>query len=157
MPRKPAVRLVKGPVLVSACLLGIPCRYNSRSKPHKEIFEYLDIITPVPICPEQLGGLPTPRPSSYFVGGDGTDVMDGKAVLINREGIDVTNHFMHGAENVCNLAMLLNIEWAILKEKSPSCGTHHVWLKDRLISGLGVTAAMLKRMGVSLLSEDEVI
>ena len=156
MPHKPSRRQLTGTVLVSACLLDIPCRYDCRSKSRPDVFEDLDII-PVPICPEQLGGLPTPRSPSYFVGGDGNDVLKDKAILMNREGIDVTKHFIHGADNVCRLARLLNIKWAILKEKSPSCGTHQVWLKDRLISGIGVTAAMLEQMGVSLLNEDEVI
>jgi len=113
----------------------------------------LDII-PVPICPEQLGGLATPRSPAYFIGGDGQDVLEGRATLMNREGSDVTKHFIHGADNVCKIVQLLNVKWAILKEKSPSCATHQVWFKDSLASGVGVTVAMLKNMGVSLMNED---
>ena len=156
MSHKPPLGQLKGPVLVSACLLGIPCRYDCKTKSRPDFLGDLDII-PVPICPEQLGGLPTPRPPSYFMGGDGQDVLSGRATLVNREGADVTNHFIRGAANVCMIAQFLKVKWAILKEKSPSCGTHQVWLKDRLISGLGVTAAMLEQMGVSLLNEDGMV
>ena len=153
MPYKPPFGQLKGPVLVSACLLGIPCRYNCQTKPRPAFLDDLDII-PVPICPEQLGGLPTPRPPAYFIGGDGEDVLGGRATLKNREDIDVTNYFIHGADNVCKIAQFLNVEWAVLKEKSPSCATHQIWFGDSLVSGLGVTAAMLKQMGVSLMNED---
>ena len=156
MPRKSPFGHITGPVLVSACLLGIPCRYNCRTKSRPDILDDLDII-PVPICPEQLGGLPTPRPPAYFIGGDGQDVLEGGATLMNREDIDVTHHFIHGAENVCKIAQLLKIKWAILKEKSPSCATHLVWTKDSLLSGVGVTAAMLKQMGVSIMNEDGMV
>ena len=105
-------------MLVSACLLDIPCRYNCQAKSRLDIFEDLDII-PVPICPEQLGGLPTPRPPSYFVGGDGNDVLAGKAILMNREGIDVTEHFIHGADNACRLARLLNIAFVLVPSSNP--------------------------------------
>lgn len=153
MPRKSAVGQLKGPVLVSACLLGIPCRYNGKSKVQPAILENHDII-PVPVCPEQLGGLPTPRPPAHFVGGDGQEVLDGRAVVLDRDGRDVTTFFIDGARYTCEIARLLRVEWAILKERSPSCGIHHVWLEDRLIHGLGVTAAMLKQMGISLMNED---
>jgi uncharacterized protein YbbK (DUF523 family) len=116
----------------------------------------LDII-PIPICPEQLGGLPTPRPPSYFISGDGLDVLEGRATLVNREDVDVTHHFIHGAENACKIAQLLKVKWAILKEKSPSCATHLIWTEDSLVSGVGVTAAMLKQMGVSLMNEDGIV
>lgn len=153
MPRKSPFGHLKGPVLVSACLLGIPCRYNGLSKSQPELMENHEII-PVPICPEQLGGLPTPRSPAYFIGGDGRDALASKAILMNREDIDVTEQFIHGAKNVCRIAQLLKVEWAILKDKSPSCATHQVWLKDMLIEGMGVSAAMLQDAGVILMNED---
>jgi uncharacterized protein YbbK (DUF523 family) len=156
VPHKPPPGQLKGPVLVSACLLGIPCRYDCRTKPKPDFLGDLDII-PVPICPEQLGGLPTPRPPAYFIGGDGQDVLGGRATLKNREDIDVTKHFIHGAANACKIAQLLHVKWAVLKDKSPSCATHQVWFKDTLVRGMGVTAAMLKQMGVYLMNEDGMI
>ena len=153
MSNKSSFEQVKGPVLVSACLLGIPCRYNNQSKSHLQIIKNLD-ITPVPVCPEQLGGLPTPRPASYFIGGGGQEVLEGTATLMNREGRDVTKYFINGAEYVCAIAGLLNVRYAILKENSPSCGIHRIWFEDRLIKGQGVASAMLKQMGISLMNED---
>jgi uncharacterized protein YbbK (DUF523 family) len=156
VPGKSPFGHLKGPVLVSACLLGIPCRYNGRSKSQLELMENTKII-PVPICPEQLGGLPTPRPPAYFIGGDGKDALESKAILMNRENLDVTKQFIRGALNACRIAQLLKVKWAILKEKSPSCATHQVWLKDRLIQGIGVSAAMLKSAGVMLINEDGMV
>ncbi|MBN2299185.1 MAG: DUF523 domain-containing protein [Deltaproteobacteria bacterium] len=153
MSHKSSFEQLKGPVLVSACLLGIPCRYNNQSKSHLQILKGID-ITPVPVCPEQLGGLPTPRPASYFIGGDGHEVLAGKATLMNREGQDVTGHFINGAVHVCTIAELLKVRYAILKDNSPSCGIHRIWLEDRQVSGQGVTAAMLKRIGISIMNED---
>ncbi|HOO45847.1 MAG TPA: DUF523 domain-containing protein [Deltaproteobacteria bacterium] len=153
MSHKSSFEQVKGTVLVSACLLGIPCRYNAQSRPHLETIRGID-ITPVPVCPEQLGGLPTPRPASYFIGGGGVEVISGTARLMNREGNDVTEHFINGAMHVCTIAGLLGVKYAIFKENSPSCGTHSIWLEDRLISGQGVAAAMLRQMGVVVVNED---
>ena len=156
MPYKSAFERIDSPVLVSACLLGIPCRYNGLTKSHPEIYEQQDRIL-IPICPEQLGGLPTPRPPAYFVGGDGQDVLKNRAKLINDEGSDVTQHFINGAINACRIAQLLKVRWAILKEDSPSCGTHRIWTKEELVDGMGVTSAMLKDLGISLINEDGVL
>ncbi|HHO75811.1 MAG TPA: DUF523 domain-containing protein [Deltaproteobacteria bacterium] len=155
MSHKPSFEQLTGPVLVSACLLGIPCRYNNQSKPHLEMLKGLDIM-PVPVCPEQLGGLPTPRPASFFIGGGGNEVLAGGAKLMNREGSDVTNQFVNGAVYVCAIAKYLNVQYAILKENSPSCGIHQIWLEDTLIPGQGVTAAMLNQMGLCIMNEDGV-
>jgi len=94
----------------------------------------------IPVCPEQLGGLPTPRPPAEILGGDGADVLSGTARVINLRGEEVTEAFMRGAEEVLRLARLLGVRRAFLKAKSPSCG----------LEPLGVTAALLLREGLEL-------
>lgn len=96
----------------------------------------------IPVCPEQLGGLPTPRTAADLVGGDGHDVLTGKAKVINREGIDVTNQFIRGAQQCLTIVRTQGIETAFLKAKSPSCG-----LKPQV----GVTAALLIQHGVRVI------
>jgi len=124
----------KEAVLISACLLGIECRYDGKSKYSNIVDRLIDKYNLIPICPEQLGGLPTPRPASEIINGDGLDVLTGNAIVRNCEGIDVTNEFLKGAVTTIKIAKLLDIKKCFLKAKSPSCGIHEK---------LGVTAAML--------------
>jgi len=153
MHRQSPFGRLESPVLVSACLLGIRCRYDGSSKTRRSILEIQDIIM-IPVCPEQLGGLPTPRPNAYFVGGDGAAVVRGRAFLRDIHDQDVTHAFLFGARQVCKVARILRARYAILKEKSPSCGTHTVWIEGNLQRGYGVTSAMLIDLGLSLMNED---
>lgn len=94
----------------------------------------------VPVCPEQLGGLTTPREAADIVNGDGVDVLEGRAKVINRSGDDVTSHFVQGAYQVLKIADIQNISAVCLKSRSPSCG----------VKRLGVTGALLKKHGYIL-------
>jgi uncharacterized protein YbbK (DUF523 family) len=138
---------------VSACLLGVRCRYDGSSKTCRTILEMPGII-PVPVCPEQLGGLTTPRPPCHLVGGDGGAVLNGTALVRDENGRDVTAVFRAGASEVCRIARMVHAKHAILKERSPSCGTHVVWRDGELVAGCGVAAAMLKDQGTCVMNED---
>jgi len=127
------------PVLVSACLLGLKVRYDGTSKPHSDFLP--DDAIPIPVCPEVLGGLPTPRPKSVIEGGNGADVVSGKASVVSEEGGDVTASFVRGAEAVLKVARISGAKEAYLKARSPSCD-----------EGFGVTAALLKKNGISVRS-----
>lgn len=105
---------------VSACLLGYNCRYNGKIKKNASLLKKLASQNILPICPEQLGRLPTPRDPSYLVGGDGFDVLDGNAKVVNKYGIDNTKAFLDGAHATLNQIRTLNIKRCILKGKSPS-------------------------------------
>ena len=140
-------------VLVSACLLGIACRYDGKSKPNEAVLRLLennsDEIRLIPICPEQLGGLPTPRVPSEKAG----------EKVINRVDIDVTVQYQKGAKEALKLAKLYHCESAILKERSPSCGRGEIYdgsFTKTLISGDGTTAELLKQNGIRVIGESEV-
>ncbi len=132
-----------GLYLVSACLLGLRTRYDGASKAVPWLERKAKHL--VPVCPEQLGGLPTPRPPAEIVGGDGLAVLEGQARVINAQGEDVTSAFVRGAEEVLRLAKLLKPTGIILKARSPSCG---------LSPKIGVCAALLRLYGFSLLEVD---
>ena len=120
--------------LVSACLTGLCTRYDGRSKPDSRCLQALESRPYIPVCPEQLGGLSTPRTAADLTGGDGRDVLTEQATVINRHGRDVTDHFIAGAQAVLAIARAQNIKLAMLKAKSPSCGLTPI---------PGVTAALL--------------
>ncbi len=153
MPRQSPFGHLEGSVLVSACLLGINCRYDGKAKPCHEILSAKN-FTPVPVCPERLGGLPTPRPPACFAKGDGREVLAGTGRIVNADGADVTEPFLNGALHVLELAQLLNVRWAVLKEGSPSCGTTRVSSREGRIQGVGLTAALLMQNGIQVLNED---
>jgi len=142
-------------VLVSACLLGVNCRYNGGnvydSTLLNRIREYG--LTPIPVCPEQLGGLPTPRECCEIVGGDGFDVLKGKAKVISRSGKDLTEYFVRGAYETLKIAKLLNVKKAIMKNFSPSCGCGEIYdgtFSGKKKKGWGVTSALLLLNGVEV-------
>lgn len=142
------------PVLVSACLLGLRCRFDGQEgTPSQEVLELARRGKAIPICPEELGGLPTPRPPAEISNGTGIDVINGRARVVDVEGRDVTPNFLRGAEECAKLARLFGARLAILKDKSPSCGSrliHDGSFTGRLKEGEGVTAALLKREGVKV-------
>ncbi|MFZ5798207.1 MAG: 2-thiouracil desulfurase family protein [Desulfobulbaceae bacterium] len=129
-------------VLVSACLAGLCTRYDGRLRPSPDCMAALTGTHWLPVCPEQLGGLPTPRPAADLIGGDGNAVLAGRARVLTREGRDVTSHFCHGARQCLALALAQNIRRAYLKSGSPSCG---------LSPRPGVTAALLLQNGIEVI------
>ncbi len=153
MSDESSLERITGPVLVSACLLGIPCRYDGSSKACSLMARTKSII-PITVCPEMLGGLKTPRPSASFAGGDGRLVLAGRASVLNTAGESMTDAFLLGAGRCCSIASAAGARHAILKEGSPSCGTHRVWVDGEIREGLGITAAMLAEQGIILWNED---
>ena len=148
-------------ILVSACLLGVACRYDGESRPSGKLNAYATCGTVVPICPEVAGGLPTPRPPAEIAGAaaglDGHAVLDGQTRVLCHDGTDVTDQFIAGAEAVLSAAQRLGIRRAILKARSPSCGAGRInegRFAGSLVPGDGVAAALLKRNGIQVMTEE---
>ena len=136
-------------ILVSACLLGEPCRYDGKSKPCEAVIQLANAHTLIPVCPEVMGGLPTPRPPAELQ-------EDGR--VVNREGIDVTEAYRKGAEATLRIAREQSSSIAILKEKSPSCGPGRVYdgsFTGTLCRGNGVCAELLLSNGLTVVGESE--
>ena len=136
-------------ILVSACLLGANCQYNGENDFTKELLEFLkDKGEFIAICPEVLGGLPIPR--------DGAEIVGDK--VKTAKGDDVTKEFLKGAERVLKFAKKNNVDLAILKAKSPSCGVGTIYdgtFSRKLINGDGVTAALLRKNGIKVMTEKD--
>jgi len=140
-------------VLVSACLLGHRCRYNAEILEVRTIPEPPDAI--VPVCPEELGGLSTPRTPSFFKDkGTGREVLHGNGQIVSEAGEDRTEAFVDGAEKTLKIAREVGAGKAYLKERSPSCGCHTVYVGENKVPGIGVTAALLKENGICIISVD---
>lgn len=136
---------MKPRVLVSLCLLGAACRYDGRDN-GIDLAGLMGRAELIPICPEQLGGLPTPRASAERRGDD----------VVTREGGDVTAAFERGAAQVALLARRFGARYALLKARSPSCGVHEIYdgsFTGRRVPGMGVAAARLQAMGIGLYDE----
>jgi len=134
--------------LCSACLLGIGCRYDGADKPNKKVIALLKKEILIPVCPEQLGGLPTPREPSE---------QKGKKVF-SSSGKDVTANFKKGAKETLKLAKLFGVKKAIFKQRSSSCGCGQIYngtFSKKVIKGDGVTAGLLKRNGIKVISEED--
>ena len=133
--------------LCSACLLGVNCRWDGKNQANEKVLSLAKKEILIPICPEQLGGLSTPRTQSEQKGGK----------VFTKDGKDVTAQFRNGAEEVLKIAKLLNVNEVILKQKSPSCGSGQIYdgnFSNTLIKGNGITADLLKRNGIKVLSEE---
>lgn len=137
---------------MSACLAGVSCRYNSGHSRHEEVVRLVREGKALPACPEQLGGLTTPRPPAELRRGDGRDVLAGKAVVADASGRTVTDSFLRGAVEFTRLARLIGAKRAVLRDRSPSCGHRRVSVDGQLRGGRGVAAALLEAEGVALLS-----
>jgi uncharacterized protein YbbK (DUF523 family) len=144
-------------LLVSACLLGIECRYDGLSARSEELCALIDETVFIPVCPEQLGGLSTPRTPAAIASGDGSDVLDGRAHVLTTDGDNVTDEFLRGAGEVARIAAMMNINAAIMKENSPSCGVASIKRNEALVNGMGVTSALLTRQGIYVISSDNII
>jgi uncharacterized protein YbbK (DUF523 family) len=136
-------------LLISACLLGIPCRYDGRSVKAVDIERLAENFEIIPVCPEIYGGLSTPRTPSERVG-DKTLMKDGR---------DVTENYLRGAEAAYALCESLGCTLALLKERSPSCGKNKIYdgsFTGTLIDGEGVTAEYLRERGIKIFGESEI-
>lgn len=139
--------------IVSACLAGKPCRYDGATCADPRVLEWVRQGLALPVCPEVLGGLPTPRTPCEILGGDGTAVWTGEAKVIDARGHDRTCAFLQGATETLRVCRTLNIEKAWLKNRSPSCGCGILYdgtFTDTLTTGWGVAACILKNNGVSV-------
>ena len=133
-------------LLISACLLGVRCRYDGGSKPQPGVEALAEQYRLIPVCPEQLGGLPTPRSPSERQGDR----------VVSRQGRDVTAEYRRGAEEALRLLDFFHAEGAVLKERSPSCGKGVIYdgsFSGKLIPGEGVTARLLRENGVEVRGE----
>ena len=137
-------------VLISACLLGMSCRYDGQEKTYKNIDELSKKYHLIPVCPEIYGGLPTPREPAEQKEGH----------VINKRNQDVTENYLRGAKETLKMAKLLHCKYAILKMNSPSCGSGKIYdgtFSGKLIDGDGITAKLLKENGIIVMNETEKI
>ncbi|HKS14893.1 MAG TPA: DUF523 domain-containing protein [Pseudomonas sp.] len=148
-------------VLVSACLLGQRVRYDGRDSGHPDLLRRWQAEgRVVPLCPEVAGGLPTPRPPAEIPGGQGGPVLDGEAQVLTVLGEDVSEAFLKGAHQALALVRRHGIRVAVLKSGSPSCGnllTYDGSFSGTKVPGEGVTAALLRREGVKVFSELQLV
>jgi uncharacterized protein YbbK (DUF523 family) len=143
-------------VLVSACLLGEACRYDGKSKGSSPVMRALEGKEVVPVCPETGAGLGVPRPAVELSGGTGEAVLAGHARAVvagTRE--DRTAAFRHGAELALEAARRFGATVAVLKERSPSCGSQGTHVDGSVVRGRGITAALLHSAGIIILSDEE--
>ena len=149
-------------IIVSACLLGENCKYSGGNNKSENVIKYLEDKEYILVCPEQLGGLSTPRnPSEIITYGnkDGNDVLSGCTKVLSNKGIDVTKNFIQGAEETLKIAKEHNAKTAILKAGSPSCGYKKIYdgtFLGNKIQGMGVTASILNKENIALLDEDDI-
>ena len=136
-------------ILVSACLLGVRCRYDGESKACPAVLDLAKEHELIPVCPEQLGGLPTPRTPAEIQG----------ERVVTRDGRDVTKEYQKGAEEAARLYQLLRCDCAILKARSPSCGCGQVYdgaFSGTLTPGDGIAAQALKRINARVITEERI-
>lgn len=145
-------------ILVSSCLAGLKVRYNGSHCIHNDVNSLVEQRKAITVCPELLGGFSTPREPAEIVGGEGGDVLDGKAKVIQKSGRDVTDLFIKGANATLMQAQEVNATAVVLKEFSPSCGSSMIYngnFSGEKRVGSGVTAALLIRNGIRVISEQE--
>ena len=141
---------------MSSCLAGLEVRYNGTHSLDNRIKKLLAEKKAIPVCPELLGGFSTPREPAEIIGGNGYDVLDGKAKVVEKSGKDVTELYIKGAYLTLEKALEVKATVIVLKEYSPSCGSEMIYngeFKGKKIVGNGVTTALLKRNGLSVVSE----
>ncbi len=136
-------------IIVSACLLGLNTKYNGGNNENRDVIALSKRYILIPLCPEQLGGLPTPRPPSEIKGNS----------VFGINGSDLTTNFLRGAEEALKFAKLYNVKKAILKDGSPSCGSNYIYdgtFTGKKIEGSGITAMLFKRNNIRVYSEKEI-
>lgn len=149
--------------LCSACLVGINCKWNGKSNSIPKLIKKFRTGELLAICPEQLGGLATPRPPCGILNATGKEVIINQAKVINHKGKNYTKEFLKGSKKVLKIAKELGIKEAILKRTSPCCGVKKTWqmrrqgnkYKNYLVDGDGVLTALLKRNGLKVISEKD--
>lgn len=134
-------------MIVSACLAGFPCRYDGRARPCEQVMELVRAGKAIPVCPEQLGGLTTPRPAC--------EIFEGR--VVDRNGTDRTEEYRRGAEATLAVAQAYGAAKALLQKRSPSCGSG--WIYDgtfsgTLVPGDGITARLLIENGIQVIGID---
>ncbi|MDF2014242.1 DUF523 domain-containing protein [Priestia megaterium] len=145
-------------IAVSSCLAGIECRYNGSHSLVEKIKDLVEQNRALLICPELLGGFSTPRESAEIVDGTGEDVLDGNAKVIEKSGNDVTKLYIKGAYKALSIIQEVNVRYVVLKENSPSCGSSIIYngeFANTKIAGEGVTAALFRRAGIKVISEEQ--
>ncbi|KMM37978.1 DUF523 domain-containing protein [Guptibacillus hwajinpoensis] len=145
-------------ILVSSCLAGLKVRYDGLHSLNRNIRTLVEENNAIRICPELLGGFSTPREPAEIVGGNGEDVLNGKAMVIERSGKDVTKLYIKGAYTTLAKAIEIGATIIVLKENSPSCGSSMIYngeFTGEKVLGNGVTSALLKRYGLRVISEKE--
>lgn len=139
----------KEKIIVSACLLGINCKYNGDNNKNENVLDYLKNKEVIPVCPEIYGGLSTPRTTSEIIGDK----------VITKDKRNVTKEYLKGAEETLYIAKLFNVKKALLKAKSPSCGNKEIYdgtFTGNKIKGIGITAKLLKENGLEIINENEI-
>jgi len=151
MSDAPGDGLTREPVLVSACLVGRRCRYDGVHNRDLALEASLaaEGLAAVPFCPEEAGGLGTPRPPAWIGSGSAAAVIDGHARMLRDDGVDVTEGFLRGAREALALCHRRGITRAFLKERSPSCGCAATHVAGAVQAGPGVTTELLRRSGVA--------
>ena len=147
-------------ILVSSCLAGFQVRYNGSHSLHSTIREMVEKNEAVAVCPEQLGGFATPREPAEIVGGNGEDVLNGRAKVVEKSGRDVTDLYLEGAYKTLKKAQEIKATTVVLREYSPSCGSRMIYngeFKSEKIAGTGVTTALLQRNGFKVISEENLL
>ncbi|MHA1125497.1 MAG: DUF523 domain-containing protein [Candidatus Heimdallarchaeota archaeon] len=151
----------KPPLLVSACLLGVNCTYNEEIRKNDGVLKLAEKYHLIPICPEQLGGLSTPRTSQSIVTGTGHDVLAGKTTVVTLKNEDETKAFIRGAKETLRIAQINNADIAVMRDKSPSCGSRKIYNEPDesgriLVDGCGVATALLRENEIKVLAEYEI-
>lgn len=144
--------------LISACLANLPVRYDGKGYYFEKISELLQNQQAITVCPEILGGLATPRLAAEIVNGTAQDVLNGIAQVIDSQGNDVTQAFIDGAQKALEIAKKYQVSIVVLKENSPSCGSNFIYdgtFSGTKISGLGITASLLRQHDFQVISEDD--
>ena len=142
--------MAKEIILISACLLGQNCRYDGKSKPVSELFKLKEFYDLIPVCPEVLGSLKTPRIPAEIQGDK----------VITQNNKDVTENYHNGAYWASSVCRMKNIKLAVLKEKSPSCGVHLIHdgsFSGKTIPGQGITTQKLLKQGIKVINEEEAV
>lgn len=146
--------------MISACLAGLNTTYLGKNKLHSMFQWIIEARQGVVFCPEQLGGLKTPRPPAEIINGDGNTALKNAAKILNSLGEDITENFLAGAFETLKLAQLIKPDLIILKERSPSCGVNQIYdgtFSGNIISGTGITTALLQHYGFKTISDEDFI
>ena len=142
-------------IIVSACLLGVKCRFDGESKLDKKIADIAKQYSVISVCPEVLGGLPIPRHPAEISDGDGRDVLEGNSSVVQlKNKRNVTDNYIEGAERVIKAVKSRDIKFAIFKERSPSCGVSNIYRDGELVEGVGVATAALMKENIKVYSEE---